>query len=140
MIETKEGMLEYWKEQQLPKGSVDNVHWLRHKCDEFFLTKGFRPMNYAHSDAFQTYFNEGKGSAIKVTFTRNFDDSLLGNENWIIASARGNDYLAPYNAVRDMGNLWGIRGLYFTDSDNSSQQDLEKSLELLIDNNLAYEI
>lgn len=140
MIETKESILEYWAEMKLPEGNVDNVHWLRHNCDEFFLKRGFTPMNYPHSDAFQTYFNEDKRSAIKVTLTRNFDDSLLGNENWIIVRTRGNAYLAPYNAVRDAGNLWGVRELFYTDSDNSTEADLQESIELLIDNNLAYEI
>jgi hypothetical protein len=30
--------------------------------------------------------------------------------------------------------------MYFTDSDNSTAEDLIKSTEILIDNNLAYEI
>ena len=140
MIETKEGLLEYWKEQSLPKGTVDNIHWLRHNCDAFFLYKGYRPLNYPHSNAFQTYHNPKGNKAVVVSIARTFDDSLLGNENWIIVEAHGNDYVAPYNAVRDMGNIIGARGLYYTDHDNSSNEDLLKSLQVLIENKLAYEL
>ena len=140
MIETKEGLLEYWTEQSLPQGTAENIHWLRHSCDAFFLDKGYRPLNYPHSDAFQTYHNPKGNKAVRVNIARTFDDSLLGNENWIIVEARGNTYVTPYNAARDMGVITSIRGMYFTDSDNSTAEDLIKSTEILIDNNLAYEI
>lgn len=140
MIETKETLLEYWKDQALPLGAVDNEYWLRHSCDEFFLSRGYRPTNLPHSEAFQTYWDSNKQTTIIVTAVSTFDDALLGSSNWVIISANGNDYVAPYNAVRDIGNVIGVRGLYHTDSGNSSNEDLLKSLEVLIENKLAYEI
>jgi hypothetical protein len=140
MIETHETLLEYWKDQALQLGAVENEDWLRHSCDGFFLSRGYRPTNLPHSDAFQTYWDKRKQSSIKVTAVDTFNDSLLGNENWILVKAHGNDYIAPYNAARDMGIIIGARGLYYTDHDNSSNEELLQSLQVLIENKLAYEL
>jgi hypothetical protein len=46
----------------------------------------------------------------------------------------------PYNALYDFGVMWEIREKSYTDVHNSTERQLIDTLELLIENGIAYEL
>jgi len=142
MIETKQTILEYWIGNRLVRKGHALEAKTRNKLDAWFIEKGFKPMHRAYSEHFSEYYNEDSGKAIFVDEIDFFDDYFLSNEGWVMiwSKERCMYYIAPYGAVRDVGLHWGHRELSYTDKDNSTEKDLQNTLETLIDLTLAYEI
>jgi|TARA_R110000744_G_C19276162_1_gene553038 hypothetical protein len=143
MITTKETTLEWLNSQVLGFESVSDEATLRWKVDSFFMKRGFEPRNFSHSDNFQNYWNVKKASSLKVNEVDHYNDELLGNDSWVIIKGFGHlyaTYIAPYNALQDVGVTWEYRGHYFTSKENSKKEDLLHALQILIQNNLAYEL
>ena len=147
MITTKETTLEWLESQVLELADVSPEATLRSKVDSFFMKRGFEPRNFAHSDNFQNYWNVKNSSSLKVNEIDHYNDELLGNDSWVIVrgfvesiSSEPFLYIAPYNALQDVGVTWEYRGHYFTSKENSRREDLIHALQILIQNNLAYEL
>lgn len=137
MINTKEKTLEYWLGEKLVKsGDISQSALLRNKIDSWFIEKGFKPSHRAYSKYLSEYYNITTTQVIFVNEIDYFDDSLLDSNSWVVAHG----YLMPYNALYDFGVTWGIREKTYTDVDNSSTKQLRDTLELLIENGVAYEL
>ena len=143
MINTKQTTLEYWLGARLKKnGEASPNTKLRNRLDAWFIDKGFSPTHRAYSQYFSEYYNDKDRQVISVCKIWTFDDSLLGTNSWVVATSRNKTgyYLAPYNSLYDFGVMWGKRDKVFTDEDNSNPSQLEDTLELLIENGIAYEL
>ena len=142
MIETKETILEYWIGMKLKRKGYALESLTRNKLDAWFIAKGFAPVHRAYSQHFSEYYNENSGDAVHVDEIEFFEDSLISNNSWVMvwSKERCMYYVVPYGALRDVGLHWGHREITYTDKDNSSEKDLQKTLETLINLTLAYEI
>lgn len=142
MIETKETILEYWLGMKLKRHGYQPEARTRNALDKWFIEKGYKPMHRAYSEHFSEYYNDNDGKAIFVDEIDYFDDALICNEGWVLiwSKERCQYFFAPYGAVRDVGIHWGHREITYTDKDNSTEKDLQKTLETLIDLTLAYEL
>lgn len=142
MIETKETILEYWLGMKLKRHGHQLEAKTRNLLDKWFIEKGFKPMHRAYSEHYSEYYNDNIGKSIFVDDIDFFDDSLICSEAWVLIwnKERCHYYFAPYGAVRDVGIQWGHREITYTDKDNSTEADLQKTLETLIDLTLAYEL
>ena len=136
MINTKEKTLEYWLGERLKKsGEVSVSAQVRNRLDAWFIKKGFKPTCRAY-EHFSEYYNDTTSQVISVNEIDYFDDSLLGNTSWVLVYG----FLMPYNALYDFGVMWEIREKTYTDVDNSTERQLIDTLELLIENGIAYEL
>lgn len=143
MLETKETILEYWNGMRLTRrGYAKHEAVLRNKLDSWFISKGFNPMYRAFSEHFAEYYNPYSRQAIFVDELMFFNDALVSNEGWglVYDEAEEKHYFAPYNAMRDIGYHWGYRELTYTDVDNSTTEDLQKTITKLKEHGLAYEL
>ena len=142
MIETKETILEFWFGMRLRKQGSQPEARTRNELDRWFIEKGYKPMHRAYSEHFSEYYNDENRKSILVDEIEFFDDSVMSNEAWVLiwSKKRCHYYFAPYGAVRDVGIHWGYREITYTDRDNSSENDLQETLETLIDLTLAYEL
>jgi hypothetical protein len=137
MINTKTKTLEYWLGERLKKsGEISQSARLRNKIDSWFIEKGFKPSHRAYSRYFSEYYNITTAQVIFVNEIDYFDDSLLGSNSWVVVHG----FLMPYNALYDFGVMWEIRFKTYTDVDNSTERQLIDTLELLIENGIAYEL
>jgi hypothetical protein len=142
MIETKETILEYWLGMRLERHGYQPEARTRNSLDKWFIEKGYKPMHRAYSEHFSEYYNDNDGNAIIVDDIDYFDDALISNEQWALiwSRERCQYFIVPYGALRDIGIHWGYREITYTDKDNSTEKDLQQTLETLIDLTLAYEI
>ena len=142
MIETKETILEFWFGMRLRKQGSQPEARTRNELDRWFIEKGYKPMHRAYSEHFSEYYNDENRKSILVDEIEFFDDSVMSNEAWVLiwSKKRCHYYFAPYGAVRDVGIHWGYREITYTDKDNSSKNDLQGTLEKLIDLTVAYEL
>lgn len=142
MINTKEKTLEYWLGERLKQsGEVSLSAQLRNRVDAWFIEKGFKPSHRAYSKYFSEYYNNTTSQVIYVNEIDYFDDSLLGNNSWVVVNDEYEEnFLMPYNALYDFGVMWDIRFKYYTDVDNSTKHQLIDTLRILIENGIAYEL
>lgn len=143
MIETKLTTLQYWESQKLRRvGHARHDVVTRNKLDSWFINKGFHPVYRAYGEHFAEYYNANNGQVIFVDEIDFFDDSLICSEGWALMWDKDETqyFFAPYNAVRDFGHQWGYRELTYTDLDNSTEDDLQKTLQQLKNNGIAYEL
>jgi hypothetical protein len=142
MINTKEKTLEYWNERKLRQSGHDSNARKRNYLDAWFINKGFTPVHRAYSKYYSEYYNEQSGQAIYVNEIDYFDDSLMDVNSWALIWSfnKTSYYFAPYNALYDFGTMWETREKTYTDRDNSTASQLQETLELLIENGIAYEL
>lgn len=142
MINTKEKTIEYWNERKLRQSGYDSNAKRRNRLDAWFISKGFAPIHRKYAKYYSEYYNEQSGRVISVYEINYFDDSLMDINSWALirSSNRASYYFAPYNALYDFGTMWETREKTYTDRDNSTASQLQDTLELLIENGIAYEL
>lgn len=157
MIQTIEKTREWAQLFELPYSPTLPSAYLRVLTDFHFIKRGFQPRFTLGSDAFAEYHNPTANKAVRVTFITTFNDELQDNSSWVIINRLAEDedgmvitdkdgqvtkksYIVHYNTLVDFGSFHDVRTHSFTDKDNSDTQDLHAALDILIKEELAYEL
>lgn len=142
MINTKEKTIEFWNGRKLKQEGSDPWSRTKNRLDAWFIGKGFTPIHRGYRKYYSEYYNESNRQVIYVNEIDYFDDLLMDVNSWalVFSKERCGYYFAPYNALYDFGTMWETREKTYTDRDNSSTKQLQDTLELLIENGIAYEL